>query len=66
VPASLAGHHLSPNEDGSELTYVYDPRGAPDAVAALLDDLREAGIRLNDLQTRQSSLEDIFVSLVKE
>ena len=65
IPPSLAAHHLIPNAEGTELTYLYDPRGAPDAVAALLDDLRDAGIRLNDLQTQQSSLEDIFVSLVE-
>ena len=66
IPQGLAAHHLSLGADGTELTYVYDPRGAPDAVAALLDDLHAAGIRLKDLQTTQSSLEDIFVSLVKE
>jgi len=66
IPARLAAHHLIPNAEGTELTYVYDPRGAPDAVAALLDDLRDAGIRLNDVQTQQSSLEDIFVSLVED
>ena len=66
IPAALAAHHLSLNADGSELTYVYDPRGAPDAVAALLHDVQQAGIRLRDLNTTQSSLEDIFVSLVKE
>ena len=66
IPQGLAAHHLSLGADGTELTYVYDPRGAPDAVAALLDDLHAVGIRLKDLQTTQSSLEDIFVSLVKE
>jgi ABC-2 type transport system ATP-binding protein len=66
IPASLGAHHLTANADGSELTYVYDPRGSQDAVATLLDDLQRAGVRLKDLQTSQSSLEDIFVSLVKE
>ena len=66
IPAALDAHQLSLNADGTELTYVYDPRGAPDAVAALLDELRHADIRLKDLHTTQSSLEDIFVSLVKE
>ncbi len=66
IPASLAAHALALSADGSELTYVYDPRASRGAVAALLDDLSAAGIRLKDLQTTQSSLEDIFVSLVEE
>jgi ABC-2 type transport system ATP-binding protein len=66
LPQSLAAHQLSLNASGTELTYAYDPRGSQGAVAALLDDLREVGIRLNDLQTTESSLEDIFVSLVKD
>jgi ABC-2 type transport system ATP-binding protein len=66
IPSSLNSHHLSSNSEGTELTYVYDPRGAPDAVAALLDDLNKAGVRLKDLHTTQSSLEDIFVSLVRD
>jgi ABC-2 type transport system ATP-binding protein len=66
IPAALAVHGLVANADGTELTYDYDPRAAPGAVAALLDDLAQAGIRLKDLQTTQSSLEDIFVSLIKE
>jgi len=66
IPAALASHQLVLNADGSELTYVYDPRASQGAVAALLDDLGRAGIALKDLQTTQSSLEDIFVSLVQE
>ena len=66
VPESLAVHALERNVEGTELTYSYDPRAETGAVAALLDDLGRAGIRLKDLQTTQSSLEDIFVSLVAE
>ena len=66
IPDALAGHRLSLAGDGMALTYVYDPRAAQGAVAALLDDLSRAGITLKDLQTTQSSLEDIFVSLVEE
>ena len=66
VPDALAAHPLSLGAGGTELTYVYDPAGSQGAVAALLDDLGRAGIRLEDLQTTESSLEDIFVSLVKE
>ncbi|MEO6745637.1 MAG: multidrug ABC transporter ATP-binding protein, partial [Caldimonas sp.] len=64
LPESLAGHALELSKDGSELTYLYDPRASTGAVATLLDDLTRAGIRFKDLQTTQSSLEDIFVSLV--
>ncbi|MES3015574.1 MAG: ABC transporter ATP-binding protein [Pseudomonadota bacterium] len=66
VPASLAAHALVLSADGSELAWAYDPRASQGAVAALLDDLSAAGIKLKDLQTTQSSLEDIFVSLVEE
>ena len=65
LPESLAVHALSLNPQGTELTYVYDPRASRNDVAALLDDLRRTGIGLRDLQTTQSSLEDIFVSLVE-
>ena len=51
---------------GNELTYVYDPGGAKDAVPAVLDGLRDAGVRVKDIETTQSSLEDIFVNLVRE
>ena len=66
IPPSLAAHALALNADGTELTYAYDPLGSQGAVAALLDDLGRVGVRFNDLQTTQSSLEDIFVDLVKE
>ena len=66
VPAALAAHALTLSADGQELNYAYDPRASTGAVAALLDDLSAAGIKLKDLQTTQSSLEDIFVSLVEE
>ncbi len=65
IPISLAAHALNLNPEGTELNYVYDPRGSQGAIAALLDDLQHAGIKLKDLQTTQSSLEDIFVSLVE-
>ena len=66
VPASLAAHALTLSADGNELTHVYDPRETGHAVSALLDDLGRAGIRLKDLRTTQSSLEDIFIDLVRE
>ena len=66
VPAGLAGQGLSLNAAGTELTYVYDPRASQGAVAALLQELQRHGIALKDLHTTQSSLEEIFVNLVKE
>ena len=51
---------------GSELTYTYDAHNEHSGIAGLLQDLDRAGIAFKDLQTRQSSLEDIFVSLVRE
>jgi len=47
------------------LTYVYDTQGERTGITTLLQDLSAAGIRFRDLQTRQSSLEEIFVSLVR-
>jgi ABC-2 type transport system ATP-binding protein len=66
LPDSLAAHGLKLSEDGKELLYTYDRRGERTGITALLRDLGEAGIRFKDLQTSQSSLEDIFVDLVSE
>jgi ABC-2 type transport system ATP-binding protein len=65
VPAALAPYRLELSESGSELTYSYDTMGERTGITSLLGDLRNAGIRFNDLDTKQSSLEDIFVSLVR-
>ena len=53
-------------EDGCKLTYTYDTRSDRTGITRLLTGLSAAGIRFNDLSTHQSSLEDIFVSLVKD
>jgi ABC-2 type transport system ATP-binding protein len=66
VPESLAAHSLTLSVDGNELVHVYDPRETGEAVSSLLDDLGKAGIGLKDLHTKQSSLEDIFIDLVRE
>jgi ABC-2 type transport system ATP-binding protein len=65
VPASLDGYRLALAADGYELVYTYDSQGERAAIAALLGDLGSAGIRFRDLRTSQSSLEEIFVSLVR-
>ena len=66
IPAALAAHKLTLSADGKELTYSYDTKGEHTGITALLDDLHRAGIEFKDLQTTQSSLEDIFVGLVRE
>jgi len=66
IPASLAKHNLSLGKDGNELTFTYDTQGERTGVTALLDDLATAGIGFRDLNTTQSSLEDIFVGLVSK
>jgi ABC-2 type transport system ATP-binding protein len=66
VPSELAGYRLELAADGSELIYTYDTQTERTGITALLADLNGAGIRFNDLQTKQSSLEEIFVDLVKE
>jgi len=48
------------------LTYTYDTQGEHTGITTLLDELRNADIRFKDLQTTQSSLEDIFVGLLRQ
>jgi ABC-2 type transport system ATP-binding protein len=62
----LVRHRLTLAADGTELVYTYDTQGERTGITALLADLRDAGIRFRDLSTTQSSLEDIFVDLVRQ
>jgi len=64
IPAALADWHLELNADGCELRYTFEARNERTGIPALLRRLDQIGIGFTDLQTRQSSLEDIFVSLV--
>jgi ABC-2 type transport system ATP-binding protein len=66
LPSGLEGHGLELTAGGGEIVYSYETGGERTGITALLRDLSEAGIRFRDLHTRQSSLEDIFVSLVHE
>ena len=66
VPEGLAAYRLEVAEGGTRLTYTYDTKAERTGITALLRDLSSAGIRFTDIETRQSSLEDIFVSLVRE
>src|ERR1700726_4414597 len=65
IPPALAAYNLELSNQGCELTYNYDTKGERTGITSLLGDLRAAGIRFSDLDTTQSSLEDIFVSLVR-
>jgi ABC-2 type transport system ATP-binding protein len=65
VPKELASYGLTLGAGGNELTYTYDAKGEHTRITAFLDDLQHAGIRFKDLRTTQSSLEDIFVGLVR-
>jgi ABC-2 type transport system ATP-binding protein len=66
VPPALSAYKLELAANGGDLIYTYDERGDRAAIAALLRDLAASGIRFKDLQTTQSSLEDIFVTLVQD
>jgi len=65
IPAELNAHHLTLANGGSELVYTYDSQGPRTGITHLLTDLAQADIRFKDLETTQSSLEDIFVDLVR-
>jgi ABC-2 type transport system ATP-binding protein len=65
IPPALAPYNLELSDEGCGLTYNYDTNGERTGITSLLGDLRGAGIRFYDLDTTQSSLEDIFVSLVR-
>jgi ABC-2 type transport system ATP-binding protein len=65
VPDALAPWTLQLSADGSRLVYDYDPRNSDTGVSDLLHAIREAGLQMSDLQTTQSSLEEIFVNLVQ-
>ena len=66
LPSALDAYRLELARQGAELIYTYDTRGERTGITALLRDLASAGIRFKDLQTSQSSLEDIFVGLLRE
>jgi ABC-2 type transport system ATP-binding protein len=65
IPPALAAHNLELADNGGALVYAYDTRSERTGITALLSDLAAAGIRFRDLQTNETSLEDIFVNLVR-
>ncbi|WP_339897249.1 ABC transporter ATP-binding protein [uncultured Gilvimarinus sp.] len=66
LPAQLTRDDIQLAEDGNSLIYTYSSAEADSGISQLLGQLQQAGIEYHDLQTRQSSLEEIFVSLVEE
>ncbi|MBB54041.1 MAG: multidrug ABC transporter ATP-binding protein [Magnetovibrio sp.] len=66
VPEALADYGLDLSNDGLKLTYTYDVNAERKGITALMADLGSSGIRYRDMETQQSSLEEIFVSLVTE
>jgi ABC-2 type transport system ATP-binding protein len=65
VPTGLDGYQLELASDGTELVYTFDAQAESTGIADLMKRLTERGVDFKDLQTRESSLEDIFVSLVR-
>ncbi|ODT90999.1 MAG: multidrug ABC transporter ATP-binding protein [Rhodanobacter sp. SCN 67-45] len=66
IPAELSGHALELSADGQQLVYTFDAQDERSGIDVLLRRLGELGIDFKDLRTSQSSLEDIFVDLVRE
>ena len=66
VKVALKNYNLDLSKDGTKLSYTYDAKSERTGITSLLQSLREQEIRLKDLKTEQSSLETIFVNLVRE
>jgi ABC-2 type transport system ATP-binding protein len=66
LPPELAAHNLALGPGGTQLVFTYDTQAERTGITSLLADMREAGIGFKDLVTSQSSLEDIFVDLVRQ
>jgi len=65
VPGGLNGYDLALANDGADLVYTFDAQAEDTGIAGLLRQLNERGVDFKDLQTEQSSLEEIFVNLVR-
>lgn len=66
IPKELASYDLALVDDGGSLTYTYDTAADRTGITSLLSNMQKAGLQMRDLHTHQSSLEEIFVDLVKE
>lgn len=66
IPGKLQNLKLSLSDDGLNLNYLYDTKGSSTGITKLLNKISSAGLQMSDLKTSQSSLEEIFVSLIEE
>ena len=65
IPKKLHKYSLELNKERNQLSYIYDTKSEATGITSLLQSLREQEIKLKDLKTEQSSLENIFVELVR-
>ena len=66
IPTDLRNFNLELNQEKNTLTYIYDTKGKNTGITSLLSEIKNLGIQLKDISTEQSSLESIFLNLVKE
>ena len=66
IPNELSKYKLTLGDNNISLNYKYDLREKQTGITNLLQDIKDAGLKLRDLKTEQSNLEKIFVTLVKE
>lgn len=66
IPPALSAYNLSLQDQGASLVYTYDAHSESSDITQLLDAINAAGLQFRDLETRQNSLEEIFVNLVKK
>ena len=66
IPSSLEEYNIELNEDGTQISYTYVVKDETADVSEILNKITNSGLLLKDLKVEQSSLEDIFVDLVKE
>ena len=66
IPEALTSDRLTIANNGMDLVYTYDTQAERTGITALLQGLSGAGIRFRDIETKQSSLEDIFVDVVRQ
>ena len=66
IPSSLEKYNLEISKDKMSVDYIYNVQDQQTGITTLLQDLKDTGLKLKDLKTEQSTLEKIFVSLVKE
>jgi ABC-2 type transport system ATP-binding protein len=66
IPAAVASHQLTRSQDGTVLTYTYNAQAQNSEISALITGLTAAGVTIRDLKTQESTLEEIFVNLVRK